>query len=223
MKNTFYLLITLFIFACGQSKTPNKKTDAPTSNDTLRLTSDLPPATRNVEEKKILWRAAKYDEISKDTVDMIVIDDKVVASLSEAQRAAVGYIATFIGNECSWDGPYRDDRSNLKCRILTALKLGYQCSAQHLDFLRKWFKQDQTVLSELENCPTIPDGATIQDTFEEIILKQDGNQIIISVKVTGYNMREGKSWHWSEIDYFQVQGNTIVCLKKEKSEVAFAN
>ena len=92
--------------------------------------------------------------------------------MTDPEKAALGCIATFIGSECWWDGETNNDRTNLDCKIITALGLGYQCSDEHLLFLRKWFSTDKEVLSKLEtsNCPTTPYTATSQNTFDEIKL-----------------------------------------------------
>src|SRR3569832_142073 len=72
---------------------------------------------------KFLWRANKYNEELKDTFNSIFINEAYCKTISDAERAALGYVATFIGNECWWDGEATDERSNLKCVILTALNL----------------------------------------------------------------------------------------------------
>ncbi|QQT25893.1 hypothetical protein [Sphingobacterium spiritivorum] len=222
MKNIYYILISICLLACN-SRPAQDKTQ--TNTDTTIISKDTLPApaakskTTQTAEQKFLWREPQYDEELKDTFNMIRINEDLAKSLSDPERAAIGYVATFIGNECQWDGPYKDDRSNLKCKILTALQLGYQCSEQHIDFLKKWFNEDKTVLEELKGCPTIPDGATVQNTFDEISFKKDGDKLVVSFIVSGYNMREEKSWKWVETDYFEINGSTIRCVRKDKGKV----
>ena len=172
---------------------------------------------------KFLWRADKYDDALKTTFNSIFINEDYCKTITDAEKAALGYVATFIGNECKWDGNYNDERRNLKCKILTALNLGYQCSNKHLGFLRQMFKSDAKVLEELKpgNCPTTPDGATIQETFDEINLSIKGNEIVICYKVSGINTRESKSWNWTETDTFQLNTDNIKLIKKEKSKFEY--
>ena len=168
---------------------------------------------------KVLWRETKYNTDLDTDINSIVLNDHYIRSISEPEKAVLTYIATFIGNECEWDGHASETRSNLKCKILNALDLGYQCSPYHLDFLRKWFRNNKVILKELENCPTTPDGATIQDTFDEINLEIKGNQITIFFKASGINMREASSWNWTEKQHFEFKENELILIGKEVSEV----
>ena len=83
------------------------------------------------------------------------------------------------------------------------------------------FKNDTKVLEELKsgNCPTTPDGATIQDTFDEITLTVKGNEILVFFKASGINMRQGDSWSWTETDHFQLDKDNIKLIKKDASKV----
>lgn len=168
-----------------------------------------------------LWWEKEKSKESNDSVLSIVVNEKYCSTISDAEKAALGYVATFIGNDCWWDGECNENRSNLKCKILTALNLGYQCSEQHLGFLRKWFKADTAALKELKDCPTTPYTATIQDTFDEIKITTKGNRISVFFVANGVNLREQKSWKWSETDFFEVSADHIKVLKRERSDIEF--
>ncbi|MCH5597473.1 hypothetical protein [Niabella ginsengisoli] len=172
---------------------------------------------------KFLWQEnlynEEYEEKYETNINVIVLNEDFIKTISEPEKAALAYVATFIGNECSWDGSANDDRSNLKCKILSALNLGYQCSNQHLGFLRQWFRNDKEVLKELENCPTTPDGATIQDTFDEINLEVKNNQITVFFKASGVNLREEKFWEWTEKLRFGFKENELTLVDKEVSPI----
>ncbi|WP_257668833.1 hypothetical protein [Parapedobacter tibetensis] len=167
---------------------------------------------------KFLWREDRFNEEFNTTINTIVLDESYAKTITDPEKAALGYVATFIGNECSWDGKATSSRSNLKCKILTALNLGYQCSNTHLGFLRHWFRNDSAVLKKLENCPTIPDGATMQETFDSIGLTVSGDEIVVAYTVTGVNMQRGKSWVWNAKEYFVYRDNRLQLVKSEKSE-----
>ncbi|MFD2920742.1 hypothetical protein ACFS6H_13540 [Terrimonas rubra] len=161
----------------------------------------------------------KYDATIKDSLNTMVINEAYCKTITDPEKAALAYVATFVGNECSWDGQATPERSNLKCKILSALDLGYQCSHTHLDFLKYWFRKDNTVLQELQNCPTTPDGATIQDSFKNINITTKGNTINITYTVEAINIREGKSWSWTETDQFRFDTDQLQLIKKDKSAV----
>ncbi len=202
MKDLY--VATIFLLAsCGQTNYDSYKGEVTNADKTKYNTL--------VEKTvKFLWR---------DSIASIVIDEEYCKTISDPEKAALGYVATFIGNECWWDGDYTDKSDNLKCEILTALDLGYQCSDKHLGFLRQWFKNDTTATKALEACPTTPNTSTIQDTFDEITLTTKGNQIIVFFKASGMNMREERSWSWSQTDYFQFNRGNIKLIKQVKSKV----
>ncbi len=199
---------------CGQSKINLDKNEDSNADTTKTV-------TLTDKTIKFLWREDKFDETFKDTFSSIFIDEEFCKTITAPERAALGYVATFIGNECQWDGEYKNDRSNLKCVILTSLDLGYQCSEKHLGFLRQMFKNDTKVLDELQtdNCPTTPFTASRQETFDEIILKVNGNIISVWFRASGVNLPMGDSWSWTETDYFQFDKDNIKLIKKVKSKI----
>lgn len=177
----------------------------------------LKPLKLTDKKVKILGRETRYDEELKTDFNAIVLNQKFLRTISDPEKAALAYVATFIGNECEWDGPATDDRSNLKCKLLTALDLGYQCSSQHLEFLQNWFRSNKEILKELQGCPTIPDGATFQNTFETIDLEVKNNRITVTFNVQAINVREGKSWTWTEKNVFDFKENELILIKKDKT------
>jgi hypothetical protein len=178
-----------------------------------------------LENKTIdfLWRKNRFDQRINDSIEEICINISFCKTISEPEKAALGYVATFIGSDCNWDGDFNDDRNNLKCKILTALNLGYQCSEQHLGFLRKWFKEDKKVLKDLETCPTTPYTATSQNTFIKIRLIVKGKEISVYFEAIGVNTREEKRWAWNETNYFYYDKNQLKLIKKKKSNVKYTD
>lgn len=190
-------------------------------NYTEFLVSSKRTESLKLTDKKVkfLWRETRYIEEWETDVNIIELNQEYINTISEPEKAVLAYIATFIGNECEWDGKANENRSNLICKILWALNLGYQCSYTHLDFLRFWFRNNKGILKELENCPTTPDGATIQDTFDEIDIEVKENKINVFFKASGINMREGKSWSWTEKHSYEFKKNEIILLKKDISPI----
>ena len=129
----------------------------------------------------------------------------------------MGYVVTFIGSDCDWDGERKNEGINLKCKALTALNLGYQCSEKHLGFLRKWFATDSKSLKELGNCPTVPFTAASQNTFDYINLKVIGNKISVTFAANGVNMRSEENWSWTETNHFEFNDEHINLVKIDKS------
>jgi hypothetical protein len=213
----FYIMTLVFLTSCGQTNSNSSKRD----RTKLDGTSAAHKTAFILRDKtvKYLWREDKYDEELKDTFSTIIINEELCGTLTEPERAALGFVVTFIGSECSWDGEANDDFSNLTCKTLRSLRLGYQCSNQHLGFLRQWFRNDSKSLKELNNCPTVPCTASSQSTFDYINLNVKGNNISVEFTANGVNMRMGESWSWTETDHFQLFKDNIKRIKKDESKV----
>jgi len=174
-------------------------------------------ADSNMKNKKvkILWRENYYNVELQDTMSRIVMDTSYCKTISDPEKAAIAFVATFVGNDCWWDGQYTNDRSNLKCKVLTELNLGYQCSESHLGFLRHWFREDAKALERLEDCPTTPFTATEQETFDSISITVEGQFIILNLSISGFNIREDQEWHRAEeITFRNAEGKLFI--EKEK-------
>lgn len=195
----------------------------PGDGDTLDYCESVIDAERVVfkdKPVKFLWRAEKSDEETNQKFNSIVINESYVNTITNQEKAALGFVATFIGNECMWDGNFNEERSNLKCKILTALNLGYQCSDTHFGFLKRWFSKDNMALKKLEICVTIPESATVQSTFDEILIFTDkaNKTIKVNYKAHRINIRESKLWRWTQADTFEYTSENITLINSEKSE-----
>lgn len=138
---------------------------------------------------KILWL---------DSNGVLQLNTNYIKTLTDPQRAALGYIATDVSNECYWDGAKKADESNLKCKFLSALNLGYQCSETHLNFLKKWFKEDAKVLGRLQYCNKTESSAKIHDHFTEIKMITTTDTIKIIYSAVGEDQEKQKTWSWQE-------------------------
>lgn len=169
---------------------------------------------------QFLWRADTFEEETKQNVNSIFINEVFSSSISDQEKAALGYVATFMGNDCYWDGEADESRSNLKCKILAVLDLGYQCSDKHLGFLKKWFSKDADALKSLEKCRTMPYTATVQTTFDEIsiLTSKEAKTITISYKANGINMRASIKWSWTQTDIFEFNSENIKLISSKKTE-----
>lgn len=164
----------------------------------------------NTNQIKIVTRQKIYDPDYKTTLSVLKIDQTYFKTISDQQKAALGYVVTFIGNECQWqDKANKAQREGLRCKLLSALDLGEQCSEKHLSFLRSWFKKDLKVLDELKTCPTIPETSTIQNLFNSIEIIQVQSKIIIFTEEVYINAREDYSKTLQKEYCFHLENNTI--------------
>jgi hypothetical protein len=155
---------------------------------------------------KILWL---------DKNNTVQLNENCIKTLTNQQRAALGYIVTFIGNECYWDGDKKNDESNLKCKLLTALNLGYQCSETHLSFLKEWFKEDKKVIEDLEYCEKKESSAKIRDELIELKMATNQNTIKIIYTAIGVDMIHSKNWKWTEESTYSFTKSEIKQIHRE--------
>lgn len=153
----------------------------------------------------ILWNAEK---------GRIVLNEDFLKNVTDFQRAALGYIATQAGNDCRWDGPRKEDESNLKCKLLTALNLGYMCSSQHLSFLEKWFREDEKSMEKLQRCSKRVVDDRITDKFNYILLISKGETLTITYEAKGRNLDDLSGWRWIKETVFQQVGNNGIKVVK---------
>jgi hypothetical protein len=219
MKLIYIITILTLLSSCGQVNTKAEQ------DSIERKTAESEPTKLGLADTTInfMWRDMKYDSTLNDSFSSIFLNKDHIRTMTNQEKAAVGYVSTFIGNECWWDGEANDDRSNLDCKIITALGLGYQCSESHLGFLRKWFSTDKEILSELEgsNCPTTPYTATIQNTFSKIVISTNEDSISVYYEASAVNIRKQESWEWSETVNFVATTENLRLMKKDKSEVKY--
>jgi len=168
---------------------------------------------------KFLWLEKKKGNAPNDTISRICINEEYCKTISDPERAVLGLAATFINSECAWDGAQKADRSNLKCKILSALDLGYQCSDKHLGFLRKWFKNDKRSLDELIYCSKMNSEAKIQESFEEIMLQVEGDEIVVKFIGNGMNLTENYFYRWIEADYFILTNDNLELIDQDKEKI----
>ena len=170
---------------------------------------------------QFLSRQIAYDEAVGAEVSTMVINQSYLHNITPPEKAALGFVAFDIGNECEWGYDSDGNGRVLWCRIVTALDVDHQCSDKQLSILRNWFSKDTVALKKLESCPTIPNTATIQTTFDEILIQNNEAEktITVSYKVTGINVRESESWYRSQTDVFKYDSEHIVLVDSKKSDV----
>ncbi|MDO6390791.1 hypothetical protein Q4E40_11685 [Pontibacter sp. BT731] len=209
------LFFLLLMFGCSTVETDTPVEDPAAGIAPTETAAHTSPNTKI----RFLWREQVYDAGLQDSVSTIVIDQALADRLTDAERAALGYVVTFIGSECDWDGNANEEFSNLKCKALTALKLGYQCSDQHLGFLQNWFRNDQEVLARLSSCPRVPFTASNQQTFDEVYLTTKSDTIQVWFSASGVTLPMNAAWEWTEENVFLVQGSALNLVRANQSEV----
>ena len=94
------LIISLVFFtSCGMT---NNHTDKKPSAMTDSTSFAIAPSTNLLQDKtvKFLWCIKKHNASKRDSFNTIVINEDYCKIITDPERAALGYEATFNGNEC---------------------------------------------------------------------------------------------------------------------------
>ena len=160
---------------------------------------------------KIIWREEVYDQGLKARVSVLKIDEVYFAGISDPEKAVIGYLASTIGNECYSEG----GKQNVKCKILTALKMESQCSESNKSFLKSWFRDEPSIAGQIENCkPTV--ATTVEKTFDEVKISTTANSIKVSLKGLKLNITENTASKWSEEMSFSLDGDKLTLVERTK-------
>jgi len=162
---------------------------------------------------KAVWRDDIYDPDIKGNVNVIVINENYFRGISDPEKAVIGYLASTIGNECYAES---GGKQNVKCKILSALNLGYQCSESNKSFLKSWFKDEPAIIAQIDNCkPTLPTGS-IEKTFDELKLTTKDDLIKANLKGLSLNIDDHSAKRWSASYTFRVAEDKLVLVEKSK-------
>jgi len=150
---------------------------------------------------KIMWT-----EPSKENGCTRKINGQYIAHASDAEKAALGLVSTFVASNCDWHGTSKNDMPIMTCELSKALGFELQCSEGQLQFLQSWFRSDTVTLRKLvpDSCASTPPGAHSQQSFSSITLRRTVNTIWVSFVVDGVNLRVMKSWSYRENLYFRL-------------------
>lgn len=161
---------------------------------------------------KILWL---------DNHLSINLNEEYLQKITDPQRAALGYIATNVGNECNWDGAQKTDKSNLKCKLLSSINLDYQCSKQNLLFFKKWFKNDTNILDKLKDCNAIASSEDGQDFITSLKMETTTDTITIIYSAIGISVENNSKWKWVEKSIYSYTDKNIKQISRENLSGGF--
>lgn len=93
MTKYLYILTIVFLVSCGQTNSNSDKNGAVNIDSEVKTAKSFTLTDKTV---KFLWREDKYDQELKDTFNTIVINEELCKTLTEPERAALGFVVTFI-------------------------------------------------------------------------------------------------------------------------------
>jgi polyhydroxybutyrate depolymerase len=194
----------IFDFFARHRLRPSSST-SPTATGASSASAPATSATKascpeRKDPTKLLWRNDDLElELARDAI----------RCLTDAERAAVGYVASVVGSSCDW--VQRPDAygagGRMRCMLTAALGLGDQCAAPHEDFIESWLGDDAPA-----HCWRIPITAYAQAALDEVTLRRDEAAITVAFKATGTTGPGGRAWSWSETLRFEPHGPKALAL-----------
>jgi hypothetical protein len=180
------------------------------------ITSEVNNLSSMDKSVKFFWEEHIYDPKNRyainDSVVVFRFNEDFLKTISEPDKAVLAYVATFgdsdnceSSNECE---------KGVKCKIVTALDLGCQCSSKHFDFLHKWFNKKAEVFQD-GRCYQRPSTATRRLVFSQIDLNIKGNVFTVLYKGRGNTSNE--AWNFDGTEVFQLKDNKLTVLDSKHS------
>ncbi|MEZ4223422.1 MAG: hypothetical protein R3B13_20920 [Polyangiaceae bacterium] len=165
---------------------------------------------RGAGRLRLLWRKTNGDFEA-------VVDHDAAARLTDAERAAVGYLAAQINADCRWsthpevgaDGSVTE--GDLECELTRALDLGYQCGDEHREFVTGWLAEYAP-----SRCSKVPATAYVQSALDEVAVDTRGNVVVVKYTAVKTEGPGAKTWKWSEAIEFERIGATRLKLANSK-------
>jgi hypothetical protein len=132
------------------------------------------------------------------------LDEDILANIKTPERVLLlGYLFVY-GNECD------EFSDKIKCKILLKLNINNECNTEHINELKKWFKNDVILSLKLQKCPVLPSKSAIQNRIEKIITQQNNDTITITINVVGMNTVQEKHWDIEQSDTFIIRNNSFI-------------
>ena len=158
---------------------------------------------------RLLWQSKEFDELLKDTVKTLVVNNDYLDTMTEPEKAVIGYVSTFVRNNFC---------SNIHCsgsaeKLKPYLKLQGQSAEQNLNFLKNWFRNDAACLSRLENPSCYYDN---EKEFAELKLtvKADTLKVWFAANETV----PGGIVRWKQEDTFKLDQNNLLLIEEKQSK-----
>ncbi len=147
--------------------------------------------------RKLVWRLGDDHDFG------LALDRVELGRLTDAERAAVAFLATSIGTDCEWAKPpsAAGEKGKMHCKLTDALGLGEQCEEKHKAFVMGWLGGDAP-----STCAKIPITAFSQTVFDELTLSREGDRIVISYAAVHTDGPGGGTQSWSEAIRFAPRG-----------------
>ena len=154
----FILVAIIFSASCGPKTVLNEQQASSYNNSFINDTQTYILKDTTV---RILWHAQQ-----NDTSGTTVFNNDYLDTMSDPERAAIGFVSAFIKTDSGTKVNYSKGGN----KLIPLLLLEQKSNEKKLSFLKQWFRYDKNCLNRLENYSAFCNS---QKEFEETNLKMD--------------------------------------------------
>ncbi|NQY68610.1 MAG: hypothetical protein HRT72_12930 [Flavobacteriales bacterium] len=167
----------------------------------------------HLPQTQFLWREIEMDEKFNHDLSILKLNQGCIDTLTEREKAAITYLSTWVGNDCDWEDDNNQLDNNLKCKIISAFDLGYQCSDKHIGLLTKWFKNDEQAMKLIGRCTNMERTNKSLTGFYFMDLARTGNLFIVTYDIFGVGIKNYFSFEWSAEVVFEMLEDEIKIVR----------
>jgi hypothetical protein len=154
---------------------------------------------------------------------MPVVKLERLGPISDGMRSILAMYALQNGAGCA------GGNESISCLLTDSLNVGGQCSKEHIELIRTWFKNSIPQMSnyadsiynkiqnpdDLENiCYRMPDSATFQHKWDIIRVSQKGSTVKVDAHGTFLEREETGSYRY--ITEYKIEKNLVVVISHKK-------
>lgn len=204
-QDILFSLFILSIVIVTSSCSPNTILDEQTAANTNSFTADTQTYLLRDTAVKVMWHTK-----SNDAIGTTVFNSDYLDTMSDPERAAIGFVSAFIRT----DTGMRVNYSKGGRKLIPLLLFEQKANEKKISFLKQWFRYDKECLDKLESASAFCDS---QKEFEEInlIVNTDTITVLFTAKE---NTSEGIT-RWRQEDTFKLDQNNLHLIEEKQSEI----
>lgn len=164
---------------------------------------------------RVLWQ--------EDSLQQVKLNESFIQQSPEHIRAILAFLSTRAGTACQQTEPnvvtidlsdpdildmeLSDIFTPAKLTCELSKEVGYddQCSDEHLDFVKKWFRRDTAIFKELESCARIPATAPLQSALSYIEIKERDGTVEVHYAITRTDTRAATAETKRFVDRYELE------------------
>ena len=167
--------------------------------------------------------AAQGVSILENDRGVVTVELQKLAPVGEGLRAILAMYAIQVGSDCEGRA------EELHCELTAALGVGPQCSTAHYALIRTWFRKSIPPMSGArpeayrnvqapgsleEICYQAPDTASIQENWDRVRVRQEGDLVVIDA--LGHTLNRDTDTPFRFLSTYRVKDHSIVTVSHRR-------